>query len=116
MTQPDWCLGLLLGALLGTKYDWPWILPALCVHDLVLFWSLNITFPYIFMVVLLLGIIDKRLGCGQPQRWVGLVLGCIPLLWAGLSMLSGLMTMLLTVGVWFWLSTQQRDRDYVEST
>jgi len=115
VTQPDWCLAVLLGALLSGKYSWALIFPSIGLHDLLLFWTLSITLPYFIFIALLLNAMDERLGPGQPQRWAGLLLGCTPLLMAGVSIASWLMTLMLAVVVWAWLPSQQ-DRSYVEST
>lgn len=111
--QPDWSLAILLAVLLSNRSTWFWVLPCVGLHDLILYWSIGVTLPYILFVALVLTYADLRLAPGQPQRWFGLVFGCLPLFIIGVDILSCLLT--LTLATWAWsLLSSQRERVYVE--
>ena len=114
-TQPDWMLAVLLAILLSDKSTWYWVLPAMIIHDVLLYWTIWVTFPYMVVVAGILFFSDKRLGPGQPQRWFGLALVCMSLLIKGISVWDWLLTMMLAVWLWFVFSSI-REREYVEST
>jgi len=114
MAQPDWSLAILVGALLHHRQTWFWVLPYVLFHDVVLYWSPWITFPYVLLTAGLLFYADYRLAPGQPQRWFGLLLCCTPLLFAGVAVWTWLLTLTLSVGVWSLLSSE-REKVYVES-
>jgi len=114
MAQPDWSLAIMVGVLLHNRRMWLWVLCYVLFHDFVLYWSPWITFPYVFLTVMLLFYTDYRLAPGQPQRWIGLLLCCTPLLFAGVDMWTWLLTLTLGVGVWSLLSSE-REKAYVES-
>jgi len=111
--QPDWSLVLLLAVLLSNRKTWFWVLPCIWFHDVVLFWSAWVTFPYVILTTIILYLSDKRIGPGQQQRWFGLGLSCLPLFIVGVGVWSWLLTMMLTVWAWSILSSQ-RERVYVE--
>ena len=111
--QPDWSLGILVGVLLSHRSTWIWVLPSVAFHDLFLYWSIDVTLPFVAFVALVLAYSDIRLAPGQPQRWFSLFFACLPLLIAGLDVVSWLLTIMLTTWVWFLLSTR-REKVYVE--
>ncbi len=113
--QPDWSLAILLAILLSQRKTWYWVLPLIGIHDYLLFWSVTIVFPYAVATALLLTYADIRLAPGQPQRWVGLGLVCMPLLFVGVDILSWLLTLTLTIWIWSALSSK-REKVYVEPT
>ena len=113
IAQPDWSLVMLLAVLLSNRRTWFSVLPCIWFHDVVLFWSAWVTFPYVLVTTIILYLSDKRLGPGQPQRWLGLVLSCFPLLLSGVSLWSWLLSMMLTVWLWSILSSK-REKVYVE--
>jgi len=113
IAQPDWSLALLLAVLLSKQNTWVWILPCIALHDLFLYWSLMIVLPYFLLVTGVLFYTDKRIGPGQPQRWVCLLLTTAPLLLVGMDLLSIVLTLTLSVWLWSFLSSQQ-ERVYVE--
>ncbi len=111
--QPDWSLAILLAIVLSKRSTWYWVLPLIGLHDYLLFWSVWVVFPYAAIAVVLLSYADTRLAPGQPQRWLALVLGCVPLLSAGVDIVSWLMTLTLCTWLWSLLSTR-REKVYVE--
>ncbi len=111
--QPDWSLAILLAIVLSKRGTWYWVLPLIGLHDYLLFWSVWVVFPYAAIAVALLSYVDTRLAPGQPQRWLALVLGCTPLLLAGVDIVSWLMTLTLCTWLWSFLSTR-REKVYVE--
>ena len=113
VAQPDWSAAILLATLLSNRKAWYWVLPSIWFHDIVLFWSGWIVFPYFVFIAIVLFYADERLGPGQPQRWFGLVFGCIPLVIAGVSFVSCLLTALCAI--WLWsLFSSSKDKVYVE--
>ena len=111
--QPDWCFSILLAVLLSRHETWFWVLPLLGLHDFLMFWSVWVTFPFVLLSTGILMYADTRLAPGQPQRWAALFLSCSPLLLAGLDITSWLLTLTLTIWLWFLLSTK-REKVYVE--
>ena len=111
--QPDWSLAILLAILLSQRKTWYWVLPLIGMHDYLLFWSAAVVFPYAVATALLLTYADIRLAPGQHQRWLGLALVCVPLLFAGIDTLSWLLTVTLTIWIWSALSAK-REKVYVE--
>lgn len=103
LVQPDWALALLLAALLARRSSWPWILPAVLVHDVALFWSPLVTFPLMALIPPVLAYIDAAIGPGLPQR-AGLMLAAtMPLLWYGGGFTPWLLTLLLCIPIWYSL-------------
>jgi len=113
LAQPDWSLAILLAILLSKRSTWFWVLPLIGLHDYLLFWSAWVVFPFAVLAALLLTYADIRLAPGQHQRWVSLGLVCIPLLLAGIDILSWLLTITLTIWIWSMLSSK-REKVYVE--
>jgi len=113
LSQPDWSLAILLAILLSQRKSWFWVLPLIGLHDLMLFWSVWITFPFAIISALVLTYADMSIAPGQPQRWLALVLACSPLLLVGVDIISWLLTVTLSTWIWFTLSVQ-REKVYVE--
>ena len=113
VTQPDWSLAILLAALLSDRQAWHWVLPGIWFHDIILYWSAWTCFPYFIFTSIVLFYSDKRLGPGQHQRWFGLFFSCLSILLIGISVWDWLLTIMLTIWLWFLLSAK-RERDYVE--
>lgn len=111
--QPDWSVALLLAVLLNDKKTWFWVLPALFFHDLVLYWSPLVTFPFAALAAIILMYADTRLAPGQQQRWLSLFVVGLPMLAAGISLLNGLLTISLCIVIWSYLSAT-REKVYVE--
>ncbi len=107
LVQPDWCFAILLGVLLSRYETWFWVLPMIGIHDLLIFWSVWVTFPFASFAAMILIYADIQIAPGQPQRWVALSLSCLPLLFTGIDMVSWLLTLTLTIWVWFLLSTKR---------
>jgi len=100
VVQPDWSASLLLAALLAQRSNWVWVIPGFLVHDVVLHWSLLICLPVVLLIPLLLAQSDARLGAGLPQRIFLLLLGLMPLLWAGWLLSQWLITFALSIITW----------------
>ncbi len=101
--QPDWALALLLAALLSRHHAWPWVLPAILVHDLTLYWSVWGVFPIACLLPFSLASLDAQIGAGLPQRLALLVLLTLPMLWHDAGILQWLLTLILCVPVWYLL-------------
>ncbi len=113
VTQPDWSLAILLASLLSHRQAGYWVLPGIWFHDTLLYWSAWTCFPYFILASIVLYYSDKRLGPGQQQRWFALVFSCFSLLLAGIPLWDWLLTMMLSIWIWFLLSAK-REREYVE--
>jgi len=111
--QPDWSFAILLAALVSLRKSWFWVLPSIWFHDVIFYWSIWTSFPYFLLITVFLFYADKRLGPGQPQRWISLLVAYLSLFIAGLDVWSCLLTMMLTVWIWSLLSTR-KERVYVE--
>jgi len=113
VSQPDWSFAVLLAMLLSQQRTWIWVLPSIGMHDLFLYWSAIITLPVFILISVILFYSDKRLGPGQQQRWLCLLLGIIPLFNEGMAIFNVLLTLAMTVLLWSFFTTR-RDKVYVE--
>ncbi|OIO69404.1 MAG: hypothetical protein COW19_05925 [Zetaproteobacteria bacterium CG12_big_fil_rev_8_21_14_0_65_55_1124] len=104
MLQPDWSLAILLGALLARRGTWPWVLPALLLHDLALYWTPWGVFPLACLLPILLQRMDAQLGPGLPQRMGMLLLVSMPMLFYGAGLMQWSLTLLLCIPVWHSLA------------
>ncbi len=110
-SQPDWALALLLATLLARRHAWPWILPAILIHDLALYWSVWGVFPPACLLPYSLARLDVQLGAGLAQRLAWMVLLTLPMLWHGAGIGQWLLTVALCIPVWFLL-VQLYERQY----
>ncbi len=101
--QPDWALALLLAALLARRHTWPWVLPAILVHDLALYWSVWGVFPMACLFPYALARLDSQIGAGLLQRLALMVLLTLPMLWHGAGTTQWLLTIALCIPVWYML-------------
>ncbi len=101
--QPDWSLAILLGALLARRGTWLWVLPALLIHDLALYWTPWGVFPLACLLPALLQWFDAQLGPGLPQRMGMLILVSMPMLVYDAGLIQWLLTLLLCIPVWHLL-------------
>jgi len=97
---PDLSAAMLLAAILAHRGNWIWALPGFGIHDLTLHWSIFATLPYAAIIPVLLALSDVRLGPGLPQRVVLMVIGLIPLLYAGWSLSQWILTVMFCVLIW----------------
>jgi len=104
MVQPDWTLSLLLAVLLAHRSSWAWVLPATGFHDLVFYWNIWGSLPWLIAIPLLLPQLDERLGPGLPQRFVLMLFCSLSLLLQDWSVLAWLLTLALCIPVWFNLA------------
>jgi len=102
--QPDWSAALLLASLLAQRSNWPWVLPGVWLHDLMLHWSSLICLPVIAFLPWLLTQADVRLGAGLPQRIILMIIGLLPLLWNGWAFPQWLLTLMLCIFVWHFIA------------
>jgi len=110
LAQPDWALSLLLAALLARRGHWNWVLPAVWLHDVSLYWSPLVNLPVFLWIPVALIWSDEQLGPAVPQRIVLMTLATLPLLWAGWGFVSWLLTWLLCFCSWYLMT-----RIYFES-
>ncbi len=101
--QPDWALALLLATLLARRHTWPWVLPAILVHDLALYWSVWGVFPIACLFPYVLTRLDSQIGAGLPQRLVFMTLLTLPMLWHGAGVTQWLLTISLCIPIWYML-------------
>lgn len=101
MRQPDWALALLLAGLLARRRNWQWILPAVFVHDIMLYWTPLGCLPFMAVLPIFIGKVDEWLGAGVPQRVIALFIGISPLLWLSHDAGQWLLTALLIPPLWF---------------
>jgi len=100
LIQPDWALGLLLGALLAHRGYWPWVFAGTAMHDLVLHWSPFVTLPWVMLSPLAMIWSDAQAGASLVQRFVILGLLIFTLwIWGWLPQAT-LLTFLLAIIVW----------------
>ena len=109
--QPDWALALLLAALLARRESWRWVLPALFVHDGVLYWSPWGAFPLACLLPRAVASMDIHFGAGLPQRWVLLAAGTLPVLAHGWGFKQWLLTVLACIPAWSLLARIHASRD-----
>jgi len=102
--QPDWSLAILLGALLARRGTWLWVLPALLIHDLALYWTPWGVFPLACLLPVLVQWFDEHLGPGLPQRMGMLILVSMPMLVYDAGLVQWLLTLLLCIPVWHLLA------------
>ena len=101
---PDLSGALLIAALAARRRHWPWVLPLLLLHDLILYWE-----PWpptqlaVIAALLLLVRIDLRLGAALPQRVALLVIALIPMAIEGWNPRAIALTLLLAVALWYWI-------------
>jgi len=101
--QPDWALAILLGALLARRGAWPWALPALLLHDMVLYWTPWGVFPLACLLPWILVRLDEQIGPGLPQRLVLLLIVSLPMLAHGSGTMQWMLTLLLCIPIWHLL-------------
>jgi len=102
--QPDWSLAVLLGALLARHSIWPWILPALLVHDLALYWTPWGVFPLACLLPVIVQRMDAQIGPGLPQRMAMLLIVSLPMLGYGAGLMQWILTLLLCMPIWHVLA------------
>ncbi|MDQ6990510.1 MAG: hypothetical protein Q9M11_02100 [Mariprofundaceae bacterium] len=102
--QPDWSLGLLLGALLAHRGYWPWVFAGSALHDLVLHWSPFATLPWIMLAPLLMIWSDVQAGPSLVQRFIIMILVTMSLWLWHWSPQAVLLTMMFTTVVWYFVA------------
>ncbi|HCS12755.1 MAG: hypothetical protein COS82_08325 [Zetaproteobacteria bacterium CG06_land_8_20_14_3_00_59_53] len=111
LLQPDWALAVLLAALLARHSLWPWILPALLVHDLALYWTPWGVFPLACLLPAIVLSLDDQIGPGLPQRMGMLLIVSLPMLQYGSGVMQWVLTLLLCAPLWHVLA-RIYDRQY----
>ena len=109
--QPDWSLALLLAALLARRGTWMWVLPALLLHDLALYWTPWGVFPLACLLPAILMRLDEDIGPGLPQRFVMLFFVSLPMLVHGAGFMQWVLTLMLCIPIWHLLA-RIYDRQY----
>jgi len=102
--QPDWALALLLASLFAYRNSWPWVLPGIAAHDVILYWSVWGSLPLAAAVPFLLSHIDRDIGTALIYRVILAGVVCCPLLWFGTGFIQWLLTFMLCVPLWHWLT------------
>jgi len=102
--QPDWSLALLLGTLLARRGTWTWILPAVLLHDLVLYWTPWGVFPLACLLPVILVRLDEETGPGLPQRLAMLFFVSLPMLVHGAGFMQWILTLMLCIPIWHLLA------------
>ncbi|MBF0281585.1 MAG: hypothetical protein HQM07_03345 [Zetaproteobacteria bacterium] len=98
--QPDWCLAVIVGATLAHRVFALWSIPVIIAHDLILYWSIWITPPLILIYPIIISQMDYKLGPGQPQRFIWLLIFTAPLLLNQWHPISAILTLLLAIYTW----------------
>ncbi|MDX8408855.1 MAG: hypothetical protein R8J84_02240 [Mariprofundales bacterium] len=99
--QPDWGMAILIAAITARRRHWPWVLPMLMLHDMMLYWnplpwSVVVTVAGLALVVW----IDHRVGPALAQRLTLIVLALIPMFWQSWIWQNIILTLLLTFVLW----------------
>ena len=102
--QPDWSLALLLASLLARRGTWMWVLPALLLHDLALYWTPWGVFPLACLLPGILMRLDEEIGPGLPQRLVMLFIVSLPMLVHGAGFMQWVLTLMLCIPIWHLLA------------
>ncbi|MDQ6967129.1 MAG: hypothetical protein Q9M14_00420 [Mariprofundaceae bacterium] len=100
LLQPDWSLALLLAALLAHRGNWLWVALATGIHDLILYWSIFISLPWILLTPIIITWSDAQIGPSLLQRFFSMLLVTTSLFFAGWSFVSCLLTLLLCLVFW----------------
>ena len=101
--QPDWAFALLLAAILAKRASWPWVLPAVFLHDLTLHWNAFAFLPVMALLPFLLLRMDEQLGPALPQRLLLMFVASLSLLFVGWGFAQWMLTLLLCVPIWYLL-------------
>jgi len=104
LTQPDWALALLLAALLAHRRNWLWVLPCTLLHDLMLHWSVGLSFIIMAMIPLAMIYLDQNLGAGILQRVILMITATLTLAEWGWGLQTVVLTLCLCVPVWYTLT------------
>lgn len=112
LVQPDWSLAVLLAGLLARHGLWPWLLPAVLVHDLAMYWSPWGAFPIACLLPLFVKSLDAQIGPGLPQRLSSMLLVSLPMLNFGSGIEQWLLTLLLCIPLWH-IVARMYDRRFV---
>lgn len=98
--QPDWGLAILLAALLSHPKHWPWLLVLAALHDLILYWSIWVSFPWLCLNLLVLSYFDKELGPAIWPRFACMIAACLPLMYIGGGFNQVVLTCLVCIPLW----------------
>lgn len=98
--QPDWSLALLLAALLAHRGNWLWVSLATGIHDLILHWSVFISLPWILLTPIIIAWSDEQIGSSLLQRMFSMLMVIASIYFAGWSLASCLLTLLLCLVFW----------------
>jgi len=104
LTQPDWALALLLAAMLAHRKNWMWVLPCTLVHDLMLHWSIGISFITMAIIPFAMIYLDQSLGAGIPQRVILMIAATLSLAEWGWGAQTVMLTLCLCVPIWYLLT------------
>jgi len=104
LVQPDWGMALLLAAILARRNNWIWVLPCILIHDVVLHWSLGLSFLFVAIIPMAMLYFDQHLGTGLPQRVVLMITATSSLLYWGWGVAAIALTLCCCVPIWHLLT------------
>jgi len=112
---PDISGSVLIAALAARRRHWPWTLPLLVLHDIVLYWSLIPPTPLFTTLALLLVIqIDTRLGPALLQRIIMIIIAHIPMWLEGWPVKATVLSFLLSFVLWYGFREQNASHTNAE--
>ncbi|MDX8402477.1 MAG: hypothetical protein R8K47_07595 [Mariprofundaceae bacterium] len=106
LIQPDWALALLAATLLVHRGNWPWVLPAGAIHDLILHGEPGVSFLMLALMPTATIWLDAVLGAGLPQRLLLAASACLSLPLEGWSWTAAPLTFLLCLVAWHRLAAR----------
>jgi len=105
LTQPDWAMSLLLAGILARRHNWVWVLPGIFIHDIVLHWSVGLSFTFVALIPFVMIYFDEHLGVGLPQRVIMMFIATLSLLHWGWEFTAVLLTLCFCVPIWYLLTS-----------
>ncbi len=102
--QPDWSLALLIAALFANPGNWPWLIPGFFAHDVILHWTVWGTLPLAVIAPYLLQRGDREISTALLRRVILMTALSIPMLWLGAGFSQWLLTLLLCLPLWHWIT------------
>ena len=105
LAQPDWSMSLLLAGILAHRQNWAWVVPGILIHDIVLHWSVGMSFIAVALIPPAMIYLDQKLGVGLPQRIALMIAAVSSLFFQGWEISALLLTTCLCVPAWYIMTT-----------